>query len=54
MSVLHFSPIRRCVSAAKPARWPAKNGTAFRKMASTGVVFPTTTPERLATPPGGM
>ena len=27
----HFSPIRRCASAAKPAKSPAKNGTAFEE-----------------------
>ena len=39
----HFLPTRRCASAARPARSPARNGTASPTTASTGAGTPTTT-----------
>ena len=40
----HFSPTRRCASAAKPARSPARNGTARSRRLQLDRQSPTTTP----------
>ena len=47
------SPTPRSASAARPARWPARSGTAFPTTGSTCWARRTTTPARSGPPPGG-
>ena len=42
-SRLASSPIRLCALDAKPAKWPAKNGTMFPTTGLFGQAIPTTT-----------
>src|SRR5699024_4396115 len=48
------SPTRRCASAARRARWPARSGTTFPRTSSTCSAVPTTTATRSTRTVGGM